>query len=78
MDGCLTLEEFKQAYINLGSPPITLTLEEIFDSVDSDRDGCISLEDHNSALGVKPTTITTTTTTTTVGFLESVHFFLGF
>ena len=54
-DGTLTFEEFNQAYIDLGSPSMILTLEEIFDSIDSDGDG-ISLEDHISALDAEPTT----------------------
>ena len=66
-DGTLTFEEFNQAYVDLGSPSIVLTLEEIFDSIDSDGDG-ISLEDHISALDAEPTTtivIPTTKQTTT-------------
>ena len=66
-DGTLTFEEFNQAYVDLGSPSIVLTLEDIFDSIDSDGDG-ISLEDHISALDAEPTTTpepTTKQTTTT-------------
>ena len=72
-DGTLTFEEFKQAYVNLGSPSIVLTLEEIFDSVDSDGDG-ISLEEFISVLEAEPTTtvvIPTTTKQTTKGTTET-------
>ena len=60
-DGTITFEEFNQAYIDLGSPSMVLTLEDIFDSIDSDGDG-ISLEDHISALEAEPTTTVPTTT----------------
>merc|ERR1711971_202287 len=60
-DGSLTFEEFNQAYIDLGSPSMVLTLEEIFNSIDSDGDG-ISLEDHISALEAEPTTTVEPTT----------------
>ena len=40
---------------------MVLTLEEIFDSIDSDGDG-ISLEDHISALEAEPTTTVEPTT----------------
>merc|ERR1712172_381903 len=71
-DGTLTFEEFNQAYIDLGSPSMVLTLEEIFDSIDSDGDG-ISLEDHISALDAEPTTKAPPTTeqTTPVGPTET-------
>jgi hypothetical protein len=62
-DGTLTFEEFKQAYVNLGSPPIVLTLEEIFDSIDSNGDG-ISLEEFISVLEAEPTTTVVIPTTT--------------
>ena len=74
-DGTLTFEEFKQAYVNLGSPTIVLTLEEIFDSVDSDGDG-ISLEEFISVLEAEPTTtvvIPTTTKQTTKGTTETTE-----
>ena len=74
-DGTLTFEEFKQAYVNLGSPSIVLTLEEIFDSVDSDGDG-ISLEEFISVLEAEPTTtvvIPTTTKQTTKGTTETTE-----
>ena len=58
------MEEFTQAYADLGSPSIVLTLEEIFNSIDSDGDG-ISLEDHISALEAEPTTTVVIPTTTT-------------
>ena len=67
----MTFEEFNQAYIDLGSPSIVLTLEEIFDSIDSDGDG-ISLEDHISALEAEPTTpFVIATTKTTEGTTET-------
>ena len=42
---------------------MVLTLEEIFNSIDSDGDG-ISLEDHISALEAEPTTTVVIPTTT--------------
>ena len=60
-DGTITFEEFNQAYVDLGSPSMVLTLEDIFDSIDSDGDG-ISLEDHISAVEAEPTTTVPTTT----------------